>query len=217
MRHKYPRTFHLPWSESKTKDDKTFTQKDIDEYFCNKEVVVTEKLDGENTTIYSDGYCHARSIDSKNHESRSFVKSLASKLSCDIPCGWRLLGENLYAKHSIKYNKLPSYFLLFGIVNENNISLSWADVLTYSNFWGLNTVPVIFEGKFDQNIIQKIKLKSEYSDESEGYVVRNKKEYNMIDFSKNVAKFVRKDHIQTKDHWMFSKIIKNELKEEKCQ
>jgi hypothetical protein len=46
---KYPRTYHLPWSQDKTNDDKSL--KDVS-CFIDKEVVVSKKLDGENTTLF---------------------------------------------------------------------------------------------------------------------------------------------------------------------
>lgn len=42
---KYPRTYHLPYSEGTTNDDKKL---ESDEYFRGKYVIITEKLDGEN-------------------------------------------------------------------------------------------------------------------------------------------------------------------------
>lgn len=73
MRVKYPRTFHLPWSRSYTHDDKVLKHV---QHFEGKEVVVTEKMDGENTTMYRD-YLHARSIDSKDHPSRHWIKNVS--------------------------------------------------------------------------------------------------------------------------------------------
>ncbi len=48
---KYPRTAHLPWSGATTADD--ITADDIIG-FAGKNVVATVKLDGENTTMYSE-------------------------------------------------------------------------------------------------------------------------------------------------------------------
>lgn len=106
---KYPRSYHLPWSEGKTKDDRTIP--DCSQ-FEGKEVVVTVKLDGENTSIYPD-YIHARSIDGRNHWSRSWVKNLQGRIGYQLDQGWRICGENLYAKHSIKYDDLEDYFYVF--------------------------------------------------------------------------------------------------------
>jgi hypothetical protein len=67
---KYPRTFHLPWSLGATSDDKVVPSVS---HFEGRQVVVTEKMDGENTTLYRD-HIHARSLDSKGGEDRAWVK-----------------------------------------------------------------------------------------------------------------------------------------------
>ena len=113
---KYPRTMNLPWSESNSSDDVWLKNCN---HFIGKEVVVTEKMDGENTTIYPDGKTHARSIDSKHHPSRSWLKSQLTLFASDIPDNHRICGENLYACHSIFYSNLPDYFLVFGIYNND--------------------------------------------------------------------------------------------------
>lgn len=62
---KYPRTFHLPYSLTLTDDDKRLESDGHFKLF--DEVVVTEKMDGENTTVYQDGRIHARSLDGDSH------------------------------------------------------------------------------------------------------------------------------------------------------
>jgi RNA ligase len=94
---KYPRTYHLPWSEGIQDDDRTLESLDA---FAGRRVVVTEKMDGENTSLYRD-HLHARSLDGRHHPSRNWVKQFWSRLRADIPEGWRICGENLYARHSI--------------------------------------------------------------------------------------------------------------------
>jgi hypothetical protein len=59
----------------------------------------------------------------------------------DIPLGWRVCGENVFAKHSIYYDKLPSYFLVFSIWDENNFSLNWEEVEGLCELLGFYTVP----------------------------------------------------------------------------
>ncbi|MCP4498573.1 MAG: RNA ligase family protein [Deltaproteobacteria bacterium] len=117
---KYPRTRHLPWSPRASSDDVHLTTTRI---FQNAEVVVTEKMDGENTTLYSD-FSHARSLDGRHHDFRNWVKALQGRIGHQIPAGWRLCGENLFERHSISYEALPSYFLLFSIWNDDNLCLS---------------------------------------------------------------------------------------------
>lgn len=95
MRVHYPRTPHLPWSPGASSDDVRVG--DLSG-LAGREVVVTEKLDGENTTLYADGL-HARSLDSAHHPSRAWVKALQGRIGPAIPQGWRVCGENLYARH----------------------------------------------------------------------------------------------------------------------
>lgn len=213
---KYPRTFHLPSSESKTADDKTFTIKEVQENFQNKRIVVTEKMDGENTTIYSDGFTHARSLDSKHHPSRSLVKSLSNSLAPSIPENMRICGENLFAKHSIHYSNLKDLFQVFSIW-ENDACLSWKDTVEYSELLGLTTVPVIYQGLWisEEDLIKVFKEYSfDKNDEVEGFVVRNSGSFLFEDFSNNVAKWVRKNHVQTDKHWSSQEIVRNEIVQE---
>jgi len=206
---KYPRSYHLPWSEGKTNDDKVHPDCSI---FEQNDVVVTEKLDGENTTIYRD-YVHARSIDGRNHWSRSWVKNLQAQIGYEIPEGWRICCENLYAKHSIKYTNLDSYVYVFSIWNEKNVCLSWDETVAYCDILGLPTVPVLYRGLWDEKAVRAL-----YSDAkratSEGYVARNSREFKYLDFKKNLGKFVRKEHIATSHHWFFDCSEKNELKQQ---
>lgn len=199
---KYPRTFHLPWSEGATSDDKTLTTV---EHFSGKMVVVTEKMDGENTSMYRDAI-HARSLDSKNHVSRDWVKGLWASIRYEIPEGWRICGENMYAQHSIRYENLSSFFYGFSIWNENNVALSWVDSVEWFSLLGIVPVPVLYNGIWDEKTIRN--LWGSMSG-SEGYVVRLASEFAYPDFSKSVAKFVRSGHVQTDEHWMNMPVIPN--------
>ena len=209
---KYQRTYHLPTSPTVNKDDRQLTNTSN---FDGKEVVVTIKQDGENSNLYSD-YYHARSLDSKNHPSRGWLKNFHSQIMADIPAGWRVCGENLYAKHSIEYHHLESYFMVFSIWNEKNICLSWDDTIEWCNLIGdgLTMVPTLYRGIFDAKLIQKLfdeHVKSS-EDEVEGYVVRLVDSFSYGDFKKSIAKWVRPNHVQTHGHWMRSVVTPNKLK-----
>lgn len=210
-RTKYPRTFHCPWSLSATSDDKTWGAADMVRAFEGREVVVTEKLDGENTTIYADGYCHARSIDSTHHPSRAWAKALAAQIGMDIPKGWRICGENLYAKHSVGYDRLGSYFYVFAIFDENGTLLSWDEMIEWAELIGIEIVPLLYRGVYNEKAIRKAWDGSSAlsSSEGEGYVIRHAG--RITDFSKAVAKFVRANHVQTDQHWMHNAVVPNTL------
>lgn len=205
---KYPKTPHVPWSTG-TSDDKTL---DNDDHFIGEEVVVTLKMDGENTSIYTD-YIHARSLYPPKHPSQTWVKKLAGEIGWKIPEGRRICGENLYAKHTVPYDDLKSYFMVFSIW-QNKKCFNW----NYTKFGcvmlGLITVPVIYEGVYDKEAI--IESFSTYKESNEGYVIRNVKEFEYDQFDKNVAKYVnpgfRQALKENNVHWASAPVVPNKLK-----
>lgn len=203
---KYPRTYHCPWSENMSEDDRMIESlRD----FEGQRVIVTEKLDGENTTMYR-GYIHARSLDSRNHPSRNWVKNFHSSIAHEIPEGYRVCAENLYAKHSIEYKNLKSYVYGFSVWNDKNLCLSWDETFEWLNLLGIIPVPVLYDGIFDEDKIRYIGSTLD-SQRSEGYVIRIADVIKYGDFRKKVCKYVRKNHIQTVQHWMHGQAIEKNL------
>lgn len=208
---KYPRTYHLPWSMGQTKDDRQLTDCRM---FEDRYVVVTTKLDGENTSMYCNA-CHARSLDSRNHPSRDYVKNLWSRIAHDIPKGWRICGENMFAVHSIRYSDLEDYFFGFSIWDEKNICLPWEDTIEWFEILGIKPVKVLYSGMFDEKAIREL-WSDDMWEHSEGYVVRNADSFTYGGFRQNVAKFVRAGHVNTVKHWMHGKAIeKNGLNKDR--
>lgn len=203
---KYPRTPHLPWSEGFTPDDVFLSDISLLE---GKEIIVTEKLDGENTNLYCDKY-HARSIDSSSHPSQDYVRKIWADKKYLIPQGMRITGENMFAKHSIKYEKLTSYFYVF-CITFNEMVLSIQDTLEYCELLDFHFVPILYKGIFNGKEIKNCYTGvSAFGNTQEGYVVRNVNEFPLSDFALNVSKFVRKNHVQKNDdHWKNKPIEKN--------
>ncbi|MGZ8924335.1 MAG: RNA ligase family protein [Nitrososphaeraceae archaeon] len=206
QRYKYPRTPHLPWSYRKNSDDDMLPNVD---HLLGKEVVITEKLDGENTSCYSD-YIHARSIDSRHHLSRNWVKMFHATFAHLIPNNVRICGENMYAKHSIYYTNLLTYFYVHSIWKKD-VCLSWDETVNLVADLGLVTVPIIARCTFNINLITQLTEQLNY-EQSEGYVIRVVEAFQFAQFGTNMAKFVRPNHVQTSQHWMTDKIIPNQLK-----
>jgi hypothetical protein len=195
---KYGRTFHLPWSPGAHDDDKTLKNCD---HFEGRRVIVTKKMDGENTTCYHDGHIHARSIDSRGGEDRAWVKKFLTENVCfNLPEGWRVCGENLWAEHSIHYDNLPSYFLCFSIWDSTNRCLRYDDTVVWCQLLGLTHVPVLYDGIWDETKIRAIEKTLDFK-KDEGYVVRLASEFKYGDFKTSVAKWVRAGHVQTTKHW----------------
>jgi len=206
---KYPRTHHLPWSENVNDNDRVIAGMDA---FYGKRVIVTTKMDGENTTMYSD-YFHARSVDGRSHPSRSWAKNFWNQIRYDIPEQWRLCCENLYAQHSIVYDNLPSYVMGFSMWNERNICLDWDTTQEWFSLLGVESVPLLYDGIYNEFSIRSL-WNDRVWDKCEGYVIRVADEISYSDFRHKVAKFVRKNHVQTVKHWMHGQsITPNKLKQ----
>ena len=204
MKVKYPRTPHLPWSPGNTSDDVLLINT---EHLEAQQVIVTEKMDGECSSLYKD-YFHARSIDGNSHPSQSWLKQFHAGIKHDIPDGWRICGENLYAKHSIHYDNLESYFLGFSIWDRHNACLSWEETLEWFDILDIASPPILYSGIWNEKIIKSIKLDLH---KQEGYVIRLASSFPYSRFGQSVAKWVRANHVQTDDHWAHQSITINKL------
>lgn len=213
---KYPRTYHLPWSPGMGRDDRMMSDVNI---FDGQEVLICEKLDGENTTMHSDLF-HARSLDTDSHPSRNWAKNLWAQKGYNIPENWRVCGENMYQKHAIHYtnatgNPLETYFYMFSIWDDRNICLSWEETEEWAELLEFTLVPVLYKGIWDMDFINDLNKKMESNPNTiEGYVVRLTREYHYSEFRSVCGKYVRKNHVQNNHgHWKQQKIVKNELRE----
>jgi hypothetical protein len=168
-------------------------------------------MDGENTTMYPD-YLHARSLEYHAHPSRNLIKQLHATIAYDIPAGWRVCGENLYAEHSIKYRNLSSYFLVYSIWNDKNVCLSWDDTVEWTKLLDLQTVPVVYRGPWHEETVKKLYSTSFDGDDCEGYVVRVSEDFHYKNFRTSAAKYVRSGHVTTDQHWLEKEVVPNQLK-----
>lgn len=201
---KYGRTYHLPWSPGTTSDDRI--SKSV-ESLLGINIVVTEKLDGENCGM-TDGGVYARShatftTSAWSREVRTLHKQ---EIENSLGEGVFLFGENMEGVHSIEYSDLTSYFYIFG-VRDNGIWIPWSKVEEYSYLLDLPTVPVLFRGKVETEkelkdlTLDLVSQPSALGGNREGIVVRNAGEFPNEDFGANVMKWVRKNHVKTDTHW----------------
>ncbi|WP_335934490.1 RNA ligase family protein [Streptomyces sp. PTD5-9] len=206
MRTHYPRTGHLPWSPGAAPDDVRIADLSA---LAGREVVVTEKLDGENTTLYADGL-HARSLDSAHHPSRGWVKALQGRIGPRIPAGWRVCGENVFARHSVPYDGLESFFYGFSVWDGERC-LGWDRTVAFLRGLGIPTPPVLWRGVFDARAEKALRALKPDTARQEGYVVRPAGGFDAADFGRLVAKWVRPGHVRTGTHWMHAAVVENGL------
>jgi predicted kinase len=209
MRVRYPRTSHLPWSPGASADDVRAADLAGVE---GHEVVVTEKLDGENTTLYRDGL-HARSLDSAHHPSRAWLKALHARIASRIPEGFRVCGENVFARHSIAYDDLESFFYAFSVWDRDDRCLDWDATTRFARAIGVPVPPVLFRGRMDERALRGLKLDLL---RQEGFVVRTVAGFTREEFPRCVGKWVRKGHVQTDEHWMLAPVVPNRLGRRAC-
>ena len=201
---KYNRTYHLPYSPGTTSDDKI--SNDISS-LIGSEIVITEKLDGENTGMTNDGvYARSHATFTTSAWSREVRQLHDIKVKGNLSEGEFIFGENLEGVHSIEYTNLKSYFYIFG-VRDNNIWVPWNSVEEYSYLLDIPTVPVLFRGVVNtekelKELVERLVLEpSELGGEREGIVVRSAGMFHNDDFADNVAKWVRANHVTTDEHW----------------
>lgn len=127
------------------------------------------------------------------------VEKFHAQIQGDIPENWRVCGANLFAKHQIGYDQLPSYCMGFSVWNEKNVCLSWDETLEWFTLLGVEPVPVIYESMFDETLIRKL-WDPKIAGKEEGYVIRVADAFTYTQFKTHVGKFVRENHIQTTKH-----------------
>jgi len=210
---KYPKTNHCPWSEGLGKGDRRYTTEQMKDYFDGKKIIVTEKLDGECSSLYTN-YMHARSIDGRSHPSRNWLKNFHATIASEIPDGWRICGENVFARHSISYCNLPSFFFAFAIFDEKNTCLDFDSFTEWCGLLGIEQTPILYRGIYDEEAIKRCYTgasKFEGSEAQEGYVARVSGKIPFSNYRRSIFKFVRENHVQTNANWMFQKITPNLL------
>jgi len=222
---KYFRTFHVPWTKSTDSDDRILSSV---EHFSDREVVITEKLDGENQTWTRDSV-YARSHGGPpGHASNNLSKQLWESHRHLIDPGLSVFFEWTYALHSIWYRRMAaeySYVHIFGVRDDHTGEhWAWEDVEMMAEHLGYPTVPVLWRGTLqdakmlqvlmtgqgpsawtgvpvvmrDRNII----LDPEHTADDnvrEGEVVRVTSSFTDPDVS--IAKVVRPRHVKSNDHW----------------
>lgn len=211
---KYGRTYHYPFSPGTSSDDRI-----NHDYWSDilqiKELVHTEKLDGENNCLSRYGvFARSHAAPTVSAWSKN-IREYWSRIKNDLG-DLEIFGENLFAIHSIEYPKIENHFFVFGI-RLHEKWLSWEETKFYAASMDLPTVPEIKILKmptdrniFESEVLDIVKKESAFGSIDtmsgkictlEGIVTRNTSEYGVQDFSKNVFKYVRKGHVKTDEHW----------------
>ncbi|MEM9796534.1 MAG: RNA ligase family protein [Pseudomonadota bacterium] len=207
MSRKYGRTPHLPNSRGRGADVLGLT--DLRAFEMAQRVIVTEKMDGENTTIHAGG-CHARSLDSGAHPARDWMRGFAAGIAPQLGAEERIVGECLFARHSVAYDALPAWFLGFALI-EDGVFADWDRAFARMAELGILPVPVLYDGPFDADLPARLAADLN-PDRQEGFVLRVAHAFPEGEMGRHLAKYVRKGHVPPDaQHWSKGPIVRNGL------
>ena len=210
---KYNRTHHFPFSPGTTNDDR-INKNYWQHISALSQLVYTEKLDGENNCINQYGVFARSHAAPTQSPWTSYLREKWSLIRNDLKT-IELFGENLYAIHSIEYSRLTDYFYVFAVRDQDQW-LSWEEVNFYAQLLDFPTVPEIMlpqpvsQQEFERQVVQTAQRPSTFGSKDvfentpcsmEGIVVRTTNQYPVHQFSENVFKYVRKNHVKTDTHW----------------
>jgi hypothetical protein len=164
---KAPRTWHLPFSPDAGHAADDLVLPDC-RSFAGREVVVLEKLDGENTTIYPDGYVHACAIAGRADPTQAWVRGWAARWAWALPPGHRASVENLREQHTLYYPvdrfvlehqppapPHPVYAFLWALWDGAH-ALAWDEIVAWTarletaTATRLPLAPVLYRGLWDE-------------------------------------------------------------------
>ena len=223
---RFPHTPHLVWlGQGEPRDDKVLSRTEAQE-LLEVEVVVEEKLDGANLgfSLAPDGVLRAQNRGQYLAEPHAgqFARlpewlqmhgdKLRAALAEQLQAKLMLFGEWCAARHSLDYDHLPDWFLLFDVYDRSQ-----------GRFWstprrnalavtlGLAIVPRLLEGSCTLPQLKDV-LSSQYSQfrqgALEGIVIR----LESAEWCEARAKLVRPDFTQTiGEHWSRRRIEWNRL------
>ncbi len=181
-------------------------------------VVIEEKMDGANVGIirHKNGFSLQKRgslVGQSEHEQFGWFHNWANLQNYEklmrLPINHIVYGELLYAVHTIVYDKLPSYVLIFDVWDGYNF-LNYEKRKEFCEKYEFHMVPLINYGSFTKDqIINMMPVKSLYGDTAEGIVI---KRYRKGEYLK--AKLVKPEFIKTlneSEHWTKYNIRKNKL------
>jgi ATP-dependent RNA circularization protein (DNA/RNA ligase family) len=219
--YRFPHTPHLLWLGQETpRSDKVLSLPEA-RAFLTRDVEVEEKVDGANLGLSFDsqGTLQAQNRGSYLDPELAHAQfkplfrwlagrqeAIAEALFPDL----MLFGEWCYAVHSIRYNRLPDWFLVFDVYDRSR-----------ERFWstrrrdelaarlGLAVVPKLGQGRFDLETVRHFPEHSQVTDgRAEGIYVRQEDE----DWLVARAKIVNPEFVQQiEEHWSRRSLETNAL------
>lgn len=223
---RFPHTPHIAWlAHGAPRDDKILSAHEASE-LLSADVVVEEKLDGANLgfSLSPEGELRAQNRGQYLYPPHAgqFARlpdwlalhgdKLCAELAQHMQSNLMLFGEWCAARHSLGYDRLPDWFLLFDVYERSSgrfWSASRRNALAAS--LSLATVPQLLQAKCTLQQLKDLLRKhtSQFRQGSlEGVIIRRES----ADWCEARAKLVRPDFTQTiAKHWSRRRIEWNRL------
>jgi ATP-dependent RNA circularization protein (DNA/RNA ligase family) len=218
---KFPSTPYLIASSSQLlRSDKLLTESEKD-IFLSYSIIVEEKIDGANLGISFDEEGNLKLQNRGAYLSKPYLgqwKKLEewlflheNRLFDMLGSRLILFGEWCYASHSLRYERLPDWFIAFDVYDKKEKKFfSTKRRNRYLQKSDIPIVPKIAEGQFALDSLRDfLKKNSLFSNEKlEGIYLR----YEDDKWLKKRAKIVRSEFIQNIDeHWINKPLEVNSL------
>ena len=215
---KYEKTYRIPIKEIPIGGKFCLSKEEVRLLLAGN-ITVEEKMDGANAGIirHRSGFTLQKRgslVGQSEHEQFQYLYNWANRIKYDsimaVPPGHLIYGEWCYAVHSIYYDRLPDYFLVFDILKDRRKWLSREERDGFCNKYGFASVPLIAEGYFNiTDLYSLVPKRSAYGDIAEGIVIKRyrKKEYIR-------GKIVKPEFIKVleeSDHWTKHSIRRNKI------
>jgi hypothetical protein len=219
---RFPHTPHIAWLGNGTpRDDKVLSPQDV-EALLSGDVVIEEKLDGANLgfSVSPEGdvrlqnrgqYLHLP-MKGQFEKLNSWLKLHSDALFDTLGDDLILFGEWCAARHSLDYDHLPDWLLVFDVFDKKSRQF-WSTILRNKLAVQLDlpVVPRLASGKTTLNLLKGL-LQSQTSafrqGPPEGIVIRRES----AEWLESRAKLVNPDFVQAIGaHWSSRKIEWNNL------
>lgn len=220
---RFPSTPHLAWLNRTTvpREDKLLSASEVSALLASK-VLVEEKIDGANIglslaedrtlLIQNRGQYLTAPYAGQFSRLPEWLTQHEEDIRDQLEAPLILFGEWSAARHSIGYDRLPDWFLLFDVY-DRAVSRFWSSRRrnALASAAGLTIVPALLRGHTDLTEIEQILAEgsSHYrSGAMEGLVVRRES----TDWCESRGKLVRADFTQAIDeHWSRRRIEWNRV------
>jgi predicted kinase len=212
---KFPRTRHLYSLGSAQRNDLIMTLDEVKQ-FHNIELYIEEKIDGANIGISIDPETQIIKFQNRSHYVNESTHLQFSKLPQWVnmygpqlyeviePGRHILFGEWLYLRHTVPYNGLPSYFVVFDMYDKKEkVFYSRNKIEKILSKTKIPLVPLIFNGSFNkkEDIVKLLEKDSTYGNTLiEGLYIKVPNEDNTSIIRR--GKIVRSDFLsEDTDFW----------------